>query len=175
MEAPAESVLDRSALFFGHLGGLDDRFHAGHVDGHRLLNEGVFARFDSGAEILRPEVGRGAEKDDIHSGGDDCFVSIDAYELALLWGLHAFVVACADADCVLDSTFEGVTDRPKDDIGVGVHGLGECAASASSAADDTDFDLIGCILGFRNVRKGSSKGGRGAGFHYDSSLPVRAP
>jgi len=157
VEAPAEAVLDRGALLLGHLSGLDDGFDARHVDGHGFLDESVFASFDSGTQVLRTEVWRGAEKNDVNTGSNDPFVSIEADELALLGSLHTFVVAGADPNGVLDSAFESITDGPKNDIWVGIHGLCEGAASATTAADDADFNLIRRVLCLQDVGDGGGK------------------
>lgn len=148
MVAPAKAVLDCGAFGLGHLGGLEDGADAGHVDGHGLLDKGVLASFHGSAEVLGAEVGRGAEEDDVHSGGDDTLISIKADELALFGSLHAAGVGLlvSYADGVVDATLEGITDGPEDDVWVGGKGLGESAAATTTAADDADLDLVRRIL-----------------------------
>jgi hypothetical protein len=93
-------------------------------------------------------------------------------KLSLLGCLHALIKAAPDSEGILDSAFEGVTDRPEDHIGIGAHGLAESATAATTTADHSDFNLVWRVLRLDDSGKRGCEACGGAGFQDSSSILV---
>jgi hypothetical protein len=140
---------------------------SGGIDGHRLLGEDVFARFDRGAEVEGAETGRGRENDDVDPGIEDALVAVETDELALFRHIdlvfHLRVLRDL-GESTVDFVLEDIGDRMKGDVVVGREGLHDGSGAASTRANEADFQLLGgvdaCTPG--SPEEGTGRGG-GAG------------
>ena len=63
---------------------------------------------------------------------------------------------------VYNALAEGVAHGPENDIGIGAESLNDSTISATSTADEADFNFIGNILRFCDVGNAGCDGGSGA-------------
>ena len=84
--AVAEAGDDGLVLLLGLAAGVDDRLHAGGVDGHGLLAEDVLAGLDGRLDVQRPEVRRRGQEHHVDVAVEDLLVGVEADEAVV--GLH---------------------------------------------------------------------------------------
>ena len=151
---------------FGFFDGGVGEVVAEGVDGHGFFTENVFAGIDSGLEVNGAEAGRGGEKDDVDTGGDEFLVGVETDE--------AFVGVDGDAvgeflregvDGAVDLRGENIGDGDEFGVVVRAEGLGGSAGATATAADETDFEGflgVGFLLGAKGPG-GGEDGGNGEG------------
>src|SRR5262249_16723768 len=78
----AQTGYDGEIAALGLAARVEDRTHAGRIDGARLLGEDVLTRVHRGPHVHRPKVRRRAQQYDIDTAVDDLPIRVEADELA---------------------------------------------------------------------------------------------
>src|SRR5262249_47369659 len=115
------------------------------VDGDRLLGEDMLASFDGRSKVLRTEMRRRAEQDDINAAGKKLLVSVETNEAAVRLDVHLtahVVVRLEMRQALLKTVLESVRHRHELDIGIGREGLHRGSRAALAAADKAHAEQI---------------------------------
>ena len=129
----------------------------------------MLARVNRGLDVQRTEAGRGRENHHVHAAIDDLLIRIETDELALLGDVDLARLILENGFQRLETRINFVAKRlahrPQHHVAVRGQRLIGRAGAASTAADETDLQLVARVGRARQARKCERAGERAAGDH----------
>jgi len=148
---------DAEAFGLGFFSGRDHVARADRIDRHRFFNETMLAGFHGGGEMHRAERRRSGHHHVFAIGGDHFLIIVIAVEATVRRDVEFFP---GGISLVLEGIAHGGDFRLDAEDFASRHEVRQRAIAASAAADQADFDFLGCS---RSVDAENRAGGEPCG------------